>query len=75
MEKRSALLVLMIAACSFSYPARAQVEPKLSVLSASEQIKAERAKAAREEAAQPTTRPWDRDANGKRPWDIKTDAK
>ncbi|MCK1360026.1 hypothetical protein [Bradyrhizobium sp. 199] len=34
-----------------------------------EQVQADRAKAAAEEKSAPTIRPWDRDANGKRPWE------
>ncbi len=34
-----------------------------------EQIQADRAKAAAEEEREPTARPWDRNADGKRPWD------
>ncbi|MCK1544566.1 hypothetical protein IVA87_32225 [Bradyrhizobium sp. 147] len=36
-----------------------------------EQVKHDRAKAAEAEKSAPTTRPWDRDADGKRPWDQK----
>jgi hypothetical protein len=38
-------------------------------LSIKEQIRAARAKADREEEASPKGRSWDRDANGRRPWD------
>ena len=45
-----------------------QVEPKPPVTDR-EQVQADRAKAAAEEKSAPTTRPWDRDPNGKRPWE------
>lgn len=42
-------------------------------LSDREQVKANRAKAAEDEKAATTARPWDRDANGRRPWERKPD--
>jgi hypothetical protein len=35
-----------------------------------DRIKVDRAKAAAEEKNSTTARPWDRDSNGKRPWDV-----
>ena len=72
MQNRLALLVAIVATCLLVRSAMAQAEPKPAILSPHDQIKADRAKAAREEAAS-TIRPWDRDANGKRPWEIKPD--
>jgi hypothetical protein len=40
-------------------------------LSASEQIRSDRAKANAREESESKKRPWDRDADGKRPWDRK----
>lgn len=37
-----------------------------------ERVQADRAKAAEEERVAPITRPWDRDADGKRPWERKS---
>jgi len=74
MENNLALVLLIVVACWFSCSAKAETAQQPPALSGTEQIKAARAKAAREEAAQPTTRPWDRDANGKRPWETKLDA-
>jgi len=74
MENNLAPVVLIVAACWFSCSAGAQTAQQPPALSATEQIKVARAKAAREEAARPTDRPWDRDANGKRPWETKLDA-
>lgn len=34
-----------------------------------DQIKADRAKEKKDEANDPSKRPWDRDVSGKRPWD------
>ena len=34
-----------------------------------ERVQADRAKAAEDEKGAPATRPWDRDADGKRPWE------
>ncbi|AWL98397.2 hypothetical protein ABIA00_000484 [Bradyrhizobium ottawaense] len=37
-----------------------------------ERVQADRAKAAEDEKGAPMTRPWDRDADGKRPWERKS---
>ena len=73
MEKYPASVLLIVAACLFSCSASAQIAPQPAALSLTEQIRAARAKATREEAAEPTGRPWDRNANGKRPWEIKAE--
>jgi hypothetical protein len=68
---KTALLMMMLAIAPV---ARAQsVVPPVSkdALSMSEQIRAARAKADREEETGPKERFWDRDADGKRPWDRK----
>jgi hypothetical protein len=44
--------------------------PPINALSDRDRIKNDRAKAAAEEKNSSTARPWDRDANGKRPWDV-----
>jgi hypothetical protein len=66
-----ALLVMLLA---LSPPAGAQDKPTPSVpepLSANDQIRADRAKANAQEEGESKKRPWDRDADGKRPWDLK----
>ena len=52
-------------------PVLAQTEQptKTLPLSDREQVKSDRAKAAEEEKNSTTARPWDRDADGKRPWE------
>jgi len=37
-----------------------------------ERVQADRSKAAEDERLAPITRPWDRDADGKRPWERKS---
>jgi len=60
----------LIIALLITFPAAAQSNrPADAPLTSHEQIKADRAKAADVEKSAPTTRPWDRDANGKRPWE------
>jgi hypothetical protein len=63
------LHALMILTLSVATPAYSQSDPKLSDR---ENIKAERAKAVAEEAKSDPARPWDRDKNGKRPWEVVT---
>ena len=63
--------ILMVALVT-TVPALAQVgSPQKPPLTDREQVKADRAKAVEAEKSAPTTRPWDRDADGKRPWDQK----
>ena len=52
-------------------PVLAQTKPPAPAAPASgrEQIRADRAKAAEDEKNGPTARPWDRNADGKRPWE------
>jgi len=52
-------------------PAMAQtgVPATKPLVSDREQVKADRAKAAEDDKGATTARPWDRDANGKRPWE------
>ncbi|MGL9616764.1 hypothetical protein QRQ56_02075 [Bradyrhizobium sp. U531] len=54
-------------------PAFAQTEQPTGKLPLSdrEQVKSDRAKAAEEEKSSTAARPWDRDAEGKRPWERK----
>jgi sRNA-binding protein len=75
MKKNQVIVLLIGAACLSVSAARAEIaaQPVQPVQSATEQIRAERAKAAREDAAESTVRPWDRNSNGKRPWEIKQD--
>ena len=75
MTKNRVIVLLIGAACLSVSAAHAQIAAQSAqpVRSATEQIKAERAKAAREDAREPTARAWDRDSNGKRPWEIKLD--
>ncbi|MGL3107941.1 hypothetical protein [Bradyrhizobium sp. BR 1432] len=55
-----------------TFPVLAQVSStQKPPLTDREQVKVDRAKAAKAEKSAPTTRPWDRDADGKRPWDQK----
>jgi hypothetical protein len=67
---KSFLLVVLTVACS---AATAQVAPAPTKapaeLSIRDQIKAQRAKEQLDERNGPSQRAWDRDANGKRPWD------
>ncbi|WP_246789701.1 hypothetical protein [Bradyrhizobium sp. CCBAU 51765] len=46
--------------------------PTAPPLTDRERVQAERAKAAEAERVAPITRPWDRDADGKRPWERKS---
>lgn len=75
MEENSAFVVLLVVtAYLFSCSAHAENAPQpVTASSAVDHIRAARAKTVRDEATEPTTRPWDRDAQGKRPWEIKTD--
>jgi hypothetical protein len=65
------LHALMILTLFVAAPAHSQsdlrFDPKLSDR---ENIKAERAKAVAEQAKSDRARPWDRDKNGKRPWEV-----
>ncbi|WP_271570832.1 hypothetical protein [Bradyrhizobium sp. CCBAU 11386] len=64
---------LMIAITLFAAPVAAQpaVPPAATPeISFRDQIKAARARDAAEEKTSSTARAWDRDVNGKRPWDI-----
>lgn len=63
---------LMIAITLFAAPVAAQpVVPPAATpeISFRDQIKAARARDAAEQKSGSTVRPWDRDVNGKRPWD------
>lgn len=51
--------------------AQAEQSPAKLPLSDREQVRSDRAKAAEEEKNSTTARPWDRDADGKRPWERK----
>ena len=63
----AALLAMLHAMAPVAAQA-SEAQPKPPVTDR-EQVQADRAKAAAEEKNAPTTRPWDRDANGKRPWE------
>ena len=66
---------IAIAALLAMAPALAQTgvpsTPAKPALSDREQVKADRAKAAEDEKGTTTARPWDRDADGRRPWERK----
>jgi hypothetical protein len=59
------------------FPALAQDIPSPSKARPTdrEQIQADRARVLAEEKNAPTARPWDRDPDGKRPWERKTPSK
>jgi hypothetical protein len=67
--------VLLVVMVMVSHPCMAQTAPDATVpkveLSVRDQIKADRAKEKADEKDGPQARAWDRDANGKRPWDDK----
>ncbi|MBR0931365.1 hypothetical protein JQ561_32560 [Bradyrhizobium diazoefficiens] len=63
-----AALLAMLHAMAPVAAQTSEAQPKPPVTDR-EQVQADRAKAAAEEKSAPTTRPWDRDANGKRPWE------
>jgi hypothetical protein len=67
--------VLFVVLIMIWHPCMAQTAPDATVpkveLSVRDQIKADRAKEKAEEKDGPQARAWDRDANGKRPWDFK----
>jgi hypothetical protein len=58
---------MLLAPVSAAQPATP--EPATPEISARDQIKAARAKEAEETKSGPTARAWDRDVDGKRPWD------
>ncbi|KJC50913.1 hypothetical protein UB31_11725 [Bradyrhizobium sp. LTSP849] len=60
------MLLAPASAAQFAGPAPAAPE-----LSSHDQIKAARAKEAEETKSGPTARAWDRDGDGKRPWDTR----
>lgn len=62
------LLIIALLATSPVAAQTAQPSPK-PLLTDREQIQADRAKAAAVEKSDPAARPWDRDADGKRPWE------
>ncbi|MEW6147811.1 MAG: hypothetical protein ACOY3N_06480 [Bradyrhizobium sp.] len=57
-----------------TFPVLGQTTPVLTVPPPTdrERVQADRAKAAEDEKVAPITRPWDRDADGKRPWERKS---
>ncbi|GEM_PF-4190672 len=66
---------LMVALLT-TFPVFAQTSPPPNTpLTDREQVQADRAKAAAEEKGATTVRPWDRDADGKRPWERKSISK
>jgi hypothetical protein len=72
--KIALLLTLLVIAPSAEGPTAAEPTPN-EIPSIHEQIKADRAKAKAEEENDPKARFWDRDANGKRPWDLPKEAR
>jgi hypothetical protein len=63
-------IALLLTLLAIATSAQAQVAPDPKDLSSiREQIKADRAKAKADEENGPTARFWDRDRDGKRPWD------
>ena len=67
--KIALLLTVFAAASSAEGPPRAEPVPN-EIPSIREQIKADRAKAKTDEESDSKARFWDRDADGKRPWDL-----
>jgi len=65
-------IIIAIIALLITFPALAQTKPPPKPpLTDREQVKADRAKAAEDDKTAPTSRPWDRDTDGRRPWDPK----
>ncbi|WP_245453675.1 hypothetical protein [Bradyrhizobium sp. AC87j1] len=63
----------IIVALLTTLPALAQTAPiPTQPLTDRERVQADRAKAAQDEKVAPMTRPWDRDSDGKRPWERKS---
>ncbi len=63
----------IIVAVVTTLPVLAQTTPAPTApLTDRERVQADRAKAAEDEKVAPITRPWDRDADGKRPWERKS---
>lgn len=63
----------MIVALLTTLPVLAQTTPvPAPPVTDRERVQADRAKAAEDERVAPITRPWDRDADGKRPWERKS---
>lgn len=64
----------IIVALVTTLPVLAQTTPAPTAppLTDRERVQADRAKAAEDEKLAPITRPWDRDADGKRPWERKS---
>ena len=74
MKNLQFMLVFAIVVCGVATPASAAEKADDSIvptppMSDRERITADRAKANAEMKTQSSARPWDRDANGKRPWD------
>jgi hypothetical protein len=63
------MLLLMLLVISPEGQAANALSPAPDAPSTREQIKLDRAKAKAEDENSPKTRFWDRDADGKRPWD------
>lgn len=70
--KIALLLTVFAVAASAEGPPMAESVPN-EIPSIREQIKADRAKARRDEENDSKARNWDRDADGKRPWDLPKD--
>jgi hypothetical protein len=64
-------IALLVALLIVLPSANGQIAPTKQPPSMSDQIKADRAKVKVDTDAAPKARPWDRDVNGKRPWDQK----
>jgi hypothetical protein len=65
------LFIALLLSTSFISQVRSEtIAPPATTLSDRDRIKVDRAKAAAEEKNSTTARAWDRDSNGKRPWDV-----
>ena len=72
--KIALLLILFVIAPAAEGPPAAEPTPN-EISAIHEQIKADRAKAKADEENDSKARFWDRDANGKRPWDLPKEAR
>jgi hypothetical protein len=70
---KSGMVKFIIVAVVTTLPVLAQTTPVPTAppLTDRERVQADRAKVADDEKVAPITRPWDRDADGKRPWERK----
>jgi hypothetical protein len=67
---KTIIIAASLLACTSATAQPAKLEPAEEKLSIHDQIKADRAKQRGDEAkGKDSPRPWDRDVNGKRPWE------